>query len=105
MKDLPLPFRMLSLGLQTARLIGEVQTVIALRSMGAMGLWPVGPSESLRMITEKGPALLRSAGAAGAAALAGHSPELIAGAALKPIRKVTRSNARRLSRKGRRTAR
>ncbi len=96
---------MLSLGLQTARLIGEVHTVIALRSMGAIGLWPVHPTEPLRMMAEKGPALLRSAGAASAAVLAGHSPEMIAGAALKPIRKVTRSNARRLSRRGKAKAR
>lgn len=91
-------FRFWTLGLQTAWLTAEAQTVIALRLAGFHGLWPMGPHEATRMVAEKWPAFIQSAGAAGAAALAGHSPDRIAAEALAPIRRKTRANSRRLTR-------
>jgi hypothetical protein len=95
------PIGLWTLGLQTTWMMAEAQTVIALRLWGMAGLWPVGPAESTRMMAEKWPALFHAAGAAGAAAMKGHGPERIAAAALRPIRKATRSNSRRLVRRTR----
>jgi hypothetical protein len=79
-------------------MMAEAQTVVALRLWGMAGLWPTRPVETTRMVTEKWPAFLQSAGAAGAAAMKGHPPHRIAEAALRPIRRKTRANSRRLAR-------
>ncbi len=92
-------FRLWTLGLQTMWLAAEAQTVIALRLWGMAGLWPVSPSETTRMVAEKWPAFAQSAGAAGAAMMKGHGPDRIAAAALRPLRRRTRANSRRLSRR------
>lgn len=92
------PLQLWSLGLQTGAMMAEAQTVIALRLWGMVGLWPTRPLETTRMLTEKWPAFLQSAGAAGAAAMNGHGPHRIAEEALRPIRRRTRANSRRLSR-------
>ncbi len=91
----PLDYWML--GLRTTQMMAKAQVVIALRVLGMFGHWPVSPSETSRMVQEKGPAFIRAAGAATAAAMKGHRPDRIAGAALRPIGARTRSNARRLS--------
>ena len=98
-------FRIWSLGLRTTWMLAEAQTVITLRLWGMAGLWPVSPSETSRMVSEKWPAFLQSAGAAGAAMMKGHGPDRIAEAALIPIGRRTRANSRRLARPQKRRAR
>lgn len=59
------------LGFRTAQMMAEAQMVIGFRLMGMAGGWPVLPSESARMVQEKGPAFVKAAGAATAAAMKG----------------------------------
>ena len=86
------------LGIRTAQMIVEAQAVIAFRVAGMAGGWPVSPSENTRMFFEKGPAFMRAYGDATVAAMRGKRPDEIASAALQPISRKTRSNAKRLSR-------
>lgn len=78
----------------------ETQSVITLRVLGMSGLWAVAPSENDRMIAEKGPAFAKSATAAMTAVLQGKPPEQVIDAAVKPLRHKTRSNVRRLAKRG-----
>lgn len=93
-----LPFAYWALGVRTAQMLVEANTVIAFRVMGMAGGWPVSPTEGARMVFEKGPAFLRAYGDAATAAMKGKRPDEIATAALRPIGRKTRSNAKRLSR-------
>jgi hypothetical protein len=78
----------------------EAQMVIGMRMLGMMGLWPVTPSETARMSSEKLVAVQKADLAATRAALAGKGLIGVADAALKPIRRRTTSNAKRLARRG-----
>ncbi len=74
----------------------EAQSVIAMRMMGMAGLWPVSPTEGNRMVLEKVEAwhdLLRAG-----AVTAFRPPFDTVEAAVKPYRRRTRANARRLGR-------
>ncbi len=93
-----LPIAYWALGVRTAQMLAEAQTVVAFRVMGMAGGWPVSPAENTRMVLEKGPAFLRAYGEAATAAMKGKRPDEIAEAALRPISRKTRSNAKRLSR-------
>ena len=93
-------FGLWSVGLQTAQMMAEAQTVMALRLMGMAGVWATAPTEGVRMVFEKPDAFIRSASSATEAALAGKRPDQIAEAAIKPLRRKTRANARRLAKKG-----
>lgn len=75
----------------------QAQTVIALRMMGMAGVLPSSPRENHTMIAEKGPAFAEAAMAAGAAVLAGKSPDQIAQAAIRPIARRTKANVTRLT--------
>ena len=92
------PLQLWTLGLRTGVMLAEAQAVVTFRVWGMAGLWPVSPSETTRMVAEKWPAFFSAYGAAGAAAMKGHGPHRIAAAALRPIARKTRANARRLSR-------
>jgi hypothetical protein len=81
-------------------MLAEAQAVIAMRMMGMAGMWSVAPTETTRMISEKGAAYSSAMKAAGRAAMSGKRPDEIAEAALRPIRRKTRSNSRRLARRG-----
>lgn len=94
------PARMIALSLKTGMMLMEAQAVIAMRMLGMMGMWRIGPSEVARMSSEKVAAVGQSAVAASQAALAGKPPAVIADLALKPIARRTRSNARRLAARG-----
>ncbi|GGL69331.1 hypothetical protein [Wenxinia marina] len=83
--------------IQGSMMIAEAQGVIAMRIWGLAGMWPVVADESRRMVTEKGPAFAEAAAAATAAAMALQTGPQVAMATLKPIRKLTRANHRRLS--------
>ena len=78
----------------------EAHMVIAMRTMGMIGLWNVDRSENLRMMAEKAHAAAESGRAASGAVWRGGGPGAATYAALKPIRSRTRSNVRRLHKRG-----
>lgn len=89
-----------ALSVQSAQMALEAQTVVALRLLGMAGLWAVPHADDMRMVLEKPDAFVRSATAASQAMLSGKRPDQIATAAIKPLRRKTRANARRLTRAG-----
>ena len=94
------PWAYWSLGMNAWMLMAEAQAVIAMRMLGMAGVWNVTPMEDSRMVTEKMAALPQSMMAGSYAAMTGQSPERVAEAALRPLRRKTRSNSRRLARRG-----
>lgn len=90
------PFGPWRAGLAFWTMMAEAQTVVSLRMLGMWGILPAAPGERHAMMAEKGPAFLESAIAAGQAAAMGRTPVQVAEAALRPIGRKTRSNARRL---------
>jgi hypothetical protein len=94
------PLQLMHLSIRTTMMLAEAQMVIGMRMLGMLGLWRVRPSETTRMSSEKIAAMGEAALASSRAMLAGKPPALIADAALKPIRRKTASNARRLARRG-----
>ncbi|MGS4943849.1 antifreeze protein [Meridianimarinicoccus sp. RP-17] len=87
-------------GLQLATMLSEAQMVVTYRLLGQMGLWATAPGETARMIREKPVAFVQSAVAAATAAQAGKRPDQILAAAVGPLGHRTRSNMRRLARRG-----
>lgn len=94
------PAQLIGLSFKTGFMLAEAQMVIGMRLLGMAGMWRVLPSENARMSSEKVTALGQSAVAASTAMLAGKSPVLIAEAALKPVARATKSNVKRLARRG-----
>lgn len=92
----PSPFEFWRPAMQMARIAVESQTIVALRLTGMAGLWPMAPVETFRMVTEKIDAGHASALAAFQASLSGKGPATVAMAALRPVRRHTRANAKRL---------
>jgi hypothetical protein len=88
------------LSAQMTMMLAEANMVIFMRVCGLAGFWNVTASEKTRMVREKTHAAQASARAAGRAIAAGESPAAIAQAALKPVRRRTKSNALRLARRG-----
>ena len=83
-------------GFDAWRMLAEAQTVVALRMMGMAGVWTLSEGETTRMFTEKQQAFTQSALDLTAAAMRGNSPEQILAAAVRPLGRKTRANARRL---------
>ncbi len=81
-------------------LAAEAQTVIAMRLLGMGGFWNTTEAENKRMVEEKPTALMRSGWAMWRAALSGRPAEDVLLAGLVPLRRRTRANVRRLSRRG-----
>jgi hypothetical protein len=94
------PAEVIRLSIQTSLMLAEAQMVIGMRMMGMMGLWRVLPSENRRMSSEKLSAVGEVAIATSHALLTGKHPAHVAEAALKPIRRRTSSNVKRLARRG-----
>ncbi len=88
------------LSAQMGFMLAEANAVILMRLFGLAGLWNVTPFENRRMFSEKAAAARDSAFAAARAASLGRSPTAIAHAALTPVRVKTKSNVRRLTRRG-----
>ncbi|MWD30071.1 antifreeze protein [Aquicoccus sp. SCR17] len=88
-----------------ASLAAEAQAVIALRLWGMAGLWAVAPGESHRMVSEKLPAFAEAAQAAAMASLSGRSQAQVLSASLRPLRRRTKSNVKRLAKRGPRNPR
>lgn len=91
------PAALLRLQTQFALMAMEANAVIWMRLWGMAGLWNVTRSEPTRMVREKQTAFAKASSAAAMAAMTGRDP---ASAALKPIRNRTRSNVRRLGKRG-----
>lgn len=100
MNPMMTPAQMISLSMKTGMMLMEAQMVIGMRMMGMAGLWRVLPSENARMSSEKLSAISQSAIATSQALLTGKSPALVAEAALKPVARRTKSNVKRLARRG-----
>lgn len=81
-----------------ATMLAEAQAVIALRLAGLAGLWTLAPGETARMVTEKQQAFAEAALAVSAAAIEGRPHERLVDAAIRPLGRRTRANARRLGR-------
>ena len=86
--------------MEVGYVMAEAQAVIAMRLMGMAGVWSVTPTEDGRMISEKVYAMTKAATDSTKVALRGGTADQIAAAAIKPVRRKTRSNARRLGKRG-----
>ncbi|KGJ04099.1 antibiotic ABC transporter [Paracoccus halophilus] len=84
---------------QMARMSWEAQLVIALRTAGMLGLLRQDHSEPHRMVAEKANAATEAMHAAIRAAGRGERADRVMAAALRPYRRRTKANVRRLSRK------
>jgi len=100
MKRAVSPFDLWTLGLDLTYLAVEAQTVVALRLWGMAGVWSVTPHEHTRMVTEKTQAFTESAWGAAKVATGGGRPDQVASAAIRPLRRKTRANSRRLIKRG-----
>jgi hypothetical protein len=78
----------------------EAQVIMAMRLGGMAGFWNVTKAENKLMSTEKVVAAQAAALAAGAAIMLGATPAGIALAAIKPVRRKTTANVRRLRKRG-----
>ena len=101
--SLPTAFDFIEGPLSFWRLAAEAQTVIALRTLGMLGLWNTSPGEYSRMGFEKAEAFSQAAMAATTAAMNGARPDQVAMAAIKPLQRKTKSNVARLMKAGPRT--
>ena len=86
--------------LQLGFVLAEAQSVIAMRMMGAAGVWSVPKTENKRMLNEKIFAFVKGTTDASRAAIAGQSPDAVTALAIKPIRQATRANHKRLKKRG-----
>jgi hypothetical protein len=82
-----------------AAMAAEAQMVIAMRTLGFMGFWPMSFGENTQMVLEKPAAMAQAAEEALRATCRGARPDQVLGAALEPIRARTSDNAHRLTRK------
>ena len=83
---------------QVAQIAIESQMVIGLRLAGMMGILPQNSNESQRMVLEKLDAAQESGTAMFRAVTRGASVDQVMSAALRPYRRRTKANARRLTR-------
>ncbi len=96
MTRFPTPFDFYRPTLMMGQMMLEAQIVIAIRLMGMAGVLPAASGENARMVSEKTSAIQEAGFAASRAMLAGAAMPAIALAAMKPVRRRTRANVRRL---------
>ena len=84
---------------QMAQMALEAQMVVVLRTAGMMGGMRQDLAEPQRMVLEKADAASEAMHAALRAASRGERADRVMAAALRPYRRRTRANMRRLSRK------
>ena len=94
------PFALGSYMLSLGYLAAEAQAVIAMRTLGMAGFWPVTKSENRRMVDEKLSALTQAQTAMWVKAVALAPPTEVMAAGLRPLRRTTRANAARLGKRG-----
>jgi uncharacterized protein YecT (DUF1311 family) len=92
------PFAPWRAGFALWALAVQAQAVIGLRTLGMMGVLAASPRERRTMVAEKGPAFARAALAAGTAAAQGKGPDAVVAAAVRPLKRRTGANVRRLTR-------
>ncbi|KZY35839.1 hypothetical protein A3731_02405 [Roseovarius sp. HI0049] len=97
---IPNPFALLQLQTQATLMAMEAGAVIWMRMMGMAGLWSVLPSENARMVTEKQKAFAEAGTRLMLGTMKGQDSQKTLGHALKPIRRTTKSNVTRLTRRG-----
>ncbi len=100
MKHLGTPFDLWRGGVEFGQMLFETQLVITYRMLGMAGMWAVADKENHTMIAEKGPAFLEASVAAGEAVTRGARPDQVLDAWVRPLRRRTKSNARRLGKSG-----
>ena len=86
------------LQMDTAKMLVEAQTVIALRVLGMAGVLPAAKGENLRMVSEKQTAFARAWMDATTAMMTGEGTQRAYARALAPIGRTTAANSRRLTR-------
>ncbi|QDC08858.1 antifreeze protein [Oceanicola sp. D3] len=91
------PAALIRLQMQMAVMTMEASAVIWMRMMGMAGAWNVAGGENSRMVREKQVAFVKAAQEASLAAMGGRN---VAAAALRPVRRKTRSNVYRLAKRG-----
>ena len=94
------PFSLLTLQTQATLTAMEAGAVIWMRMMGWAGIWSVLPSENARMVTEKHKAFTEAGTRLMLGNLKGQNTQTTLSHALKPIRRTTKSNVTRLTRRG-----
>lgn len=82
-----------------ARMGFEAQTVIALRTLGLMGMLPAAPGENTRMVAEKMKAFQTSVNRAAQLAAAGQPAQAVLAGAWAPYSRATATNYKRLTRR------
>lgn len=97
MARIPAPFDAVRPALALGWMLAEAQTVIALRLLGMAGIMPSSQDEPVRMVTEK----LEAAQEAGMAVVRAYGQgargAAVVMAGLRPVRRRTRANVKRLS--------
>ncbi|APX89979.1 hypothetical protein BV394_09830 [Brevirhabdus pacifica] len=94
------PVDLIRTGFQLQQLAIEAQLVIAWRLMGMAGMIPAAAGENQRMLSEKPEAFAEAAFAAGSALMRGRRADQVLAVWIRPLRKRTGANARRLTRGG-----
>lgn len=94
------PFDLWRLNRDIAEMNMEAGAIVAMRTLGMMGLWGVKKSEMYDMIVEKPPAFAEAWMDGMSAAMKGAGPDRVLAASIAPLGRKTRSNHQRLSKLG-----
>lgn len=94
------PAQLVALSLRNSRMMSEAGMIVSMRMLGMAGMWRVNPAENARMVEEKVAATTEGAMAASRAMLRGAKPTAVADAAMKPMRRATAANVKRLAKLG-----
>lgn len=78
----------------------EANAVVSMRIGGMMGIWSVTDHENTRMVEEKIDAMTDAQFAMWQSMMRGETPNEVVAAGLEPVRKTTRANAKRLTKRG-----
>ncbi|MEM1289450.1 MAG: hypothetical protein AAGH60_13940 [Pseudomonadota bacterium] len=100
MTRLPTAGSLIDLNLAMWRMGLEASSVIAMRTMGAVGFWNNSDNENQMMLREKQLAFAKGAANATLALWRGASPSAVMLEAVKPAKARTKSNAKRLTKRG-----
>ena len=100
MSPFPSLLDLYKVNLQVGMVMAESNAVVSMRMLGMAGFWSVTDTENSRMISEKVYASTRAVTEAGKVMMGAGRPDEVLSAAMKPIRKETRANAKRLAKRG-----
>ncbi|MGR3491822.1 MAG: antifreeze protein [Shimia sp.] len=93
------PSEQIAAATELTMLAAETQAVMTMRIWGMAGLWNVTKGEDARMVSEKLPAWM-AAYTAGTKAMLSGRPDRVLPAMVKPLRRKTKANTRRLAKRG-----